>query len=269
VKLARYLEITLTSEKITLRGPGRKRENMGPMHGIGFIYEISKGNQKKYIGSAFCFLSPTIFITAAHCVDRSPENLWINHVSGPIPDLCTKVYNIKTIPNADLAVFQTEAPRAQWAKPFTKVKYGVPFGTEVCSLGATENLIDWSPGKETMRMHRGYVQRPFCYQRHPYAYTAFELSYMCPGGLSGSPVFLADSPDTVIGVVTGNFETYTTLEEEFEETIESRVFKRKSTRKVISYGIATNLENGIEVFDEVFKQVLGKPFPLQETIHFP
>ena len=63
--------------------------------------------------------------------------------------------------------------------------------------------------KETLRFFRGHVQRPFVFGASHQTYSAFELSFPCPSGLSGGPLFLARESEAVIGVVTAKLESYT------------------------------------------------------------
>lgn len=161
---------------------------------------------------------------------------------------------------SDLAVFQTDAPDAKWAAPFQKLKYVADLGEEICAFGYPQDLMSEVPAKETPRFFRGTVQRPFLFERSGRRYSAFELSFPCPPGLSGGPVFLADNPSTVIGVVTENFETYTVEHEVVEEKRPGEVIRREA-RSVITYGVAANIVSAVEAIEKVLGRRLADPEP--------
>lgn len=185
------------------------------------------------------------------------DRLWINHHGGPVPHLFTRAQQVTLIPEADVAVVTADAPESRWVQPFRSVQYAVSLGEPVCAFGYPEDLLGDVPAKETPRFFRGNVQRPFLFQK-PGArgYSAYELNFPCPPGLSGGPVFLAEEPFTVIGVVTENFESYTIRYAEEEERHKGKTF-RVEARQVITYGVAANLLAAADVLEKV----LGKPLP--------
>jgi len=226
--------------------------------GVGALYEGESPEARRFLGSCFSVLEPGVFVTAAHCVsDRPVEQMWLNHFGGPPPHCFTRAREVHFTREGDLAVLITDVPSAQWACPFQFVQYAADFGEDVYAIGFPEDRISATePNKETLRYFRGTVQRPFIYDSRGARYSAFELSFPCPLGLSGGPVFLARDPRTVLGVVTENFETYTVADEEQCETTPGSVRKIQA-RRIITYGVASN----IQYVADVLRQVLGRDVP--------
>ena len=92
--------------------------------GTGLLFNGVEMADRGYLGSCFSVIEPTIFLTAAHCLEGVPlEQLRVNHHGGPPPNLFTQVRRIEWVENADLAVFETDAPGAKWPAPSSKLKY--------------------------------------------------------------------------------------------------------------------------------------------------
>lgn len=233
--------------------------------GVGLLFDGVEEGSRKYLGSCFSLLEPTVFLTASHCVGGIPlERLWVNHFGGPPPNLFTRVRRIEWAEEVDIAVFETDAPGAEWAVPFKKLRYFADLGEEICAFGYPQDLMSPAPAKETPRLFRGTVQRPFLFERSGRKYSAFELSFPCPPGLSGGPLFLADDPDTVIGVATENFETYTVQHEVVEEKRPGEVFRHEA-RSVITYGVAANILGAVDAIEKVLGRRLPEPEPEREA----
>lgn len=233
--------------------------------GTGLLFDGVEEGSRKYLGSCFSILEPTLFLTAAHCLKGiAPEQLWVNHHGGPPPNLFTRVRRIEWADESDLAIFETDAPGAKWAVPFKKLKYATDLGEEICAFGYPQDLISRIPAKETLRLFRGTVQRPFLFERSGHSYSAYELSFPCPPGLSGSPLFLAEDPSTVIGVVTENFETYTVQHEVVEEKLPGKIIRHEA-RSVITYGVAANIFGAVDAIEKL----LGRRLPDPEPQRYP
>ncbi len=232
-----------------------------PLRGTGLLFKGCQESSRMYLGSCFSVVEPTIFLTAAHCIKETPlDQLWINHFGGPAPNQLTKVHRIEWVDEYDLAILQTDAPLAKWAAPFKKLKYAVDFGEEVCAFGYPQDLISQVASKETARMLRGSVQRPFFFERQGRKYSAYELSFPCSPGLSGSPLFLASDPATVIGIVTENFETYTVIDEYVDEKHPNEKILHEA-RRVITYGVAANVDGAVHAIEKLLGHRLPDPEP--------
>lgn len=206
---------------------------------VGSLYRGSNPGDRLYLGSCASVLDAGVFVTAGHCVDNTDQDtLWINHFGASGPDCFTRVRDVHRIPEADLAVITTDAPAGNYAYPFQAVQYAADFGEEVYAIGHPDDLLSATPNQRSLRFFRGIVQRPFLHEflgRKPYS--AFELSFACPPGLSGGPVFLAEAPQVILGVVTGNYDSYTVIDTEQANENTCAV----QTRRVVTYGVAANI----------------------------
>jgi hypothetical protein len=207
--------------------------------GVGSIFRESVSGNRVYLGSCASVLDGSVFVTAGHCVDNTDQDtLWVNHFGASAPDCFTQVREVHRIPEADMAVITTGPSAENWASPFQAVQYAADFGDEVYAIGHPDDLSSSIPGQRSLRFFRGIVQRPFLHvfpRRKPYS--AFELSFACPPGLSGGPVFLAEAPHVILGVVTGNYDSYTVIDT--EQATENACAVQ--TRRVVTYGVAANI----------------------------
>ena len=232
---------------------------------VGLLFDGREEADRRFLGSCFCVTAAGVFVTAAHCLDHVPlDRLWINHFGGPEPHAFTPAKSIDLIREADTAVVVTDAPNAKWVRPFGRVRFFANLGEPVCALGYPFGSVQVDvPPRETFRFFRGHIQRPFVH-RSPRSggarYSAYELSFPCPFGLSGGPVFLAEDPTTVIGVVTEDLEVGTTLREDVEEA-GGRV---REVRRVVNYGVAANIIAAADMLE----RILGGPLPVVGvTVH--
>ena len=213
---------------------------------VGLLFRDSDPATRGFLGSCFCIETPTVFLTAAHCIkDVSLDRLWVNHHGGPTPSLFSKVHRVEIVNDADIAILVTDAPGAKWVQPFRQVRLFANLGEHVCAFGYPDTAVCVdSPSKETPRFFRGTVQRPFIHKsKHALGsgYSAYELSFPCPHGLSGGPLFPEEDPQTVIAVVTEDLEVGSELhyEERIDEATGSKTVLQ--TRRVINYGVAANI----------------------------
>ena len=111
-----------------------------------------------------------------------------------------------------------------------------------------------------MRFFRGNIQRPFLHKSTlapGKGYSAYELSFPCPFGLSGGPLFLEGDPETVLGVITEDLAVGTLLSE--EEIVSSpATTTRIQTQRVINYGVAANLFAATELLERMVGRSLLK-----------
>lgn len=216
--------------------------------GVGSLFEASDvpDDTAKFLGSCFSLMDSSVFATAAHCIEGIAANrVWVNHFGGPDSHLFTQVRQILLSSETDIAVFSTEAP-ATWATPFPRLKYAADPGEGVCAAGYfPDYLISIDSGRrEALRFFQGHVQRPFMYEFSGRRYSAYELSFTFPTGVSGAPLFLEEDPGTVIGVMTATFESV-------------------HDGEVISCGVAANIFPGTPEIEEI----LGRALPDPELEH--
>lgn len=225
---------------------------------IGSLYRDTTRGKREYVGTCFSIIDASVFITAGHCVATGDvASLWVNHSGAGGQDCFTRAREVHMIAEADLAIVTTDAPDAKWACPFSEVQYAADYGEDVYAIGHPD-LFAASPYERHLRFFRGIIQRPFLYEpprKKPYS--AFELSFASPLGLSGGPLILANAPNVVLGVVTENSETYTVIDEEQNDGETSSI----QTRRIVSYGVAANIMYAAPKLEEL----LGRALPNRLT----
>jgi hypothetical protein len=109
---------------------------------------------------------------------------------------------------------------------------------------------------------KGHFQRYFGFSElGGRKFFAGEMSIPAPPGLSGSPVMLAHSPRSLVGVVAANLDSYTTLSS-FEEVDSSGKQYREVSKRIVSYGIAAMFtKSTAEWAERLFQE-----FPLTEGL---
>jgi S1-C subfamily serine protease len=193
-----------------------------------------------YAGTCFAFRHANVFLTAKHCVlDSRPETLVIVAQDGKQ----LRVHSTAHHPTADLSALVTDPNEAGVRHPFLGLHVlsashgiGQDFVAFGFPIGGT--LVE-PPNVPTPRVLRGYIQRLADFRSGGSdPYRALELSIPATAGLSGGPVFPPTDPGRVFGMVTGNFDSYTT-EELVEMTSDDAT--PRSVRRVVSYGMALSL----------------------------
>jgi hypothetical protein len=220
---------------------------------VGGVYDICAPETPRYLGSCAALGLPTHFVTAAHCViGRDRRSLAVNHF-GIRRNPFSAVRRCSVYESCDVAVLEAEVERPTWIAPFTKVRGFTYMGEPVTAIGSPVGYLTEGQ-QESPRVFRGFVQRPFAYDgRLGHRYSAYELSFPSPPGLSGAPLFADREPNFLLGVITENFKSYTVVESE-EITSGGGGLRRTESREIVTYGVAANpfhaldfLENAIPV----------------------
>jgi hypothetical protein len=151
-------------------------------------------------------------------------------------------------PRADAALLRLALD--EWEiEPFQGIGHSRGLGSDVVASGFPENVL--SGGREpTERLFRGHIQRQFWHESHlGFVYDALELSFACPAGLSGGPVFDWRLAPAVVGVATENFES-TTFIEAIEETTDAGTTRETRYQRVLSYGVAVDGAHHVPWIDD-------------------
>ena len=154
----------------------------------------------------------------------------------PVP-----VSTIVSHDSADIAVVRVErAPRYRLS-PFYMLSSSHGFGVEVGAWGYTAEALPEGGAVPTPRAYHGTIQRVFQYtSKLGYSYSAGELSFPAPRGLSGGPVFKLPQGLHLAGIVTESFES-TMSRHSTEEFDEAGVVTRERIHRVIEFGLFVDL----------------------------
>lgn len=155
-------------------------------------------------GSCCSYLSRNTFITASHCV---PEPIGSLEVFFPYAATTQKVLRVERHPTADVALlFAAAIEEDPWAGDFyTTGPEGFPLGQDFITFGypGVTTPGNGPPG----RLLKGHLQQFFSHQPEGgTSYMVGEMSIPAPPGLSGSPLSIARTPQSLIAVVTRNHD---------------------------------------------------------------
>ena len=229
--------------------------NLHTIANCGALFLTTTGS---FLGSSFVFRYPNCLLTAAHCVGEASPG-----------DLCAMIYatgkriyparRVHKHPTADIALVEiagVDETTIGW--PVYSLYDDRGFGVEVMSCGFPEDVaLDRSA--PTARVFRGHVQRFMDWRSYfGYEYFAAELSFRCPGGLSGGPVVNPELPGRVYGVITEDVQTSNILSSIEEVHEDGRVY-REHYQNFISYGICVWLPAVADWLDNV-----APPVPQEE-----
>lgn len=199
-----------------------------------------------FLGTSFAFREERMLLTAAHCV----KGIDVKELAVLFPSNQASAYCVESVtvhPVADIAICRTEPLPSGLISPFSGVGEAGP-GQEFIAFGFPEDESGPGGGRQpTARIFRGYFQRTLEFKsRFGYEYRAAELSIPAPQGLSGGPV-LHGKFRAPVGIVTENFESFTTVHEEVETPEGKTVY-----RHVINYGVGLLLAGVAEWLTDRF-----------------
>jgi hypothetical protein len=168
------------------------------------VLSVRTGPMSKYLGTAFPFHQPGLWLTAKHCVaGQSVDDIFLTSTTMS-PIWSDRIRAIHMHPRLDLALLQssTSDPIPVWPLAYASG------GLEVSVIGYPEDLFLDRSGiqRPRVRMMRGHIQRIELDGAEANETGDFELSFACPGGMSGSPL-IPQTASAVVGMVIGNRES--------------------------------------------------------------
>lgn len=200
------------------------------------------------LGTCFTLGAPNRFFTAAHCVESlTAEQLEVHTIGAGSTGI--PVTRIVKHTSADIALLTLDLQRGHHVEALSLgnsrdlywgahvAAFGFPMDT--IQFGNLEDQLTWTG--PTPRFLGGHIQRNSVHvSALGYKYYAKELSFAAPSGLSGGPVFLAESMRPV-GLVTENYES-TTFRRSITEVSEPGHEFRETVHAVVNYAICLSLE---------------------------
>ena len=166
------------------------------------VFMIFGETAERPIGTGFNLERLSLVLTAHHVL-QDQRRVYVVNTSGP-ELLTTPSYHIVRHPVADVAAIIL--PKDTW-KDAECFVLGVPptdysdfpLGEDVLSYGYPQMGLE---KPVPPRLMKGHIQRQFRYMDGRYDYLARELGFPAFHGQSGSPVFLDNARNNVVGVVT-------------------------------------------------------------------
>lgn len=214
---------------------------MKNIEGTDFTFPIGSGivdgqgfDLKNISGTAFS-ISEDTFITAGHVFQNMQSNNFKDFMIGKYDKKenwgAAKILEYEINEKYDLAVFKANVPnvkRYRWSSAAAKL------GTDIMTFGYPFAL-DTSNIRIDFRLFKGYVvgKRPLGWGL-PYLLESYELSFMCPRGLSGSFI-LNSTEEKICGIVIGNSGIEIEIYHEIEEVSDcgkAREFRKTETMKL-------------------------------------
>lgn len=238
--------------------PSQSPAPPNPIMGVGLLRRWKPGDQatetaKPYLGTCFAFRWQNRFITARHCIEGIPDDELVLE-SGPARGFLQTVGDVWRHPTADIAVFETGGIglAAVPVQPFRSIATERFLGEEFFAFGYPVDVLGPDATEPTPRLFKGSFQRfmPNYRSYSGYNYAAGELSFACPGGLSGGPLFRTNDLTAVFGLATENLRSTTHLEAVEDHSVNGTPSKRIEYREVISYGTALMLSDVSDWLDQ-------------------
>lgn len=191
-----------------------------------------------FLGSCFLFRYPSVALTAHHCVaGANPEDVLVAFPGSRAAGTAFSVREIVQHPCADLVILIIDAPNEKditWVVNdlFDDFAYGV----DVMAYGYPADWVEFG-SKPSPRLFKGHIQRFHQHRSQEYKYVAAELSFGCPGGLSGSAIVNSQFQGRLYGLVTENIRASTQVNS-FVETQKDGKEYRETYQDYINYGSA-------------------------------
>jgi hypothetical protein len=185
-----------------------------PLSATGLVVTGLDCDQAIVTGTGFLFRYEHFPLTAAHCIpiDTTDASLAL------IPSRLKRVSTILSVvrhPTADIALLRGEPSGTDSQEGYPDTAFwncvaNWSLGEQFMAYGFPEETDSARAAVATPRLFIGHYQRFFEFESPSnFHYTAGEMSVPAPGGLSGGPVFRADAPQVVMGLVTTNHDSYT------------------------------------------------------------
>ncbi|MFN2430220.1 MAG: serine protease [Cryomorphaceae bacterium] len=230
---------------------------MRNFHSIANTIALFHIPTNQFLGSGFIFRGSRTLLTANHCVGELKAHEIIVQVL-VTNNRSYRVTEIIKNPTADIAILRVDGiDEREIGFPKYKLFDDRAYGIEVMACGFPEETYLKKP-VPTARVFRGHVQRFVNYKSHlGYEYLAAELSFRCPGGLSGGPVFNPEFPGRTYGLITENIRTSTILDSIEEVEKDGKVY-REHYENIIYYGIALWLPALDDWIDSIVPPISGE-----------
>ena len=205
------------------------------------------GRYTSICGSAFRLWSPGHYVTAAHCVaGLDPTSCRILATE----DQDIGVESICFHHTADVALLTVDpATVPEQFEVFANLT-DTNLGQQMHCFGFVAKSAQ---GPVTPRVISGIVQRHFEHCDASFRSPAIEIGVPVPKGMSGGPIFLSISTDSVAGVAVGSVESEVIVHG-LEEVQQDGATYRERISRITEYGVGVRLAK----LEEWLKEKLGE-----------
>jgi trypsin-like peptidase len=212
-----------------------------PFRSTAWVVALDLHGRPQYAGTCFAYRKANYFLTAAHCVeDLSPDRVSVSIFTDHVEE-GLEVIRLERHPSADVAFLQIrdDGPELDVFSPFRGTTDEFEWGEMVVAFGYPE-FAARDVAHPTPRYFRGHIQRRFLHDRGRRSYSALELNFGAPAGLSGGPVALAREPWHAVGLVADNLESSTSLAK-LDEVVEPGRHYTERVERIVEYAVAVSL----------------------------
>ncbi|WGD34010.1 hypothetical protein [Olleya sp. YS] len=235
------------------------------------VFPVFGGNKTKHgrfnpvniFGTAF-YIKNNYFITCAHTIESAYEQdvIALGYQNEDKTMSFVEIGQSEIFKENDSGILTASIPRAK-AYPWFSQKLNML--NNVVSTGYAYGF-DNEHSEVLIRSYKGYITLVGYYHRFPKVPAHYELSYMCPRGISGAPLlFIHENKTYVCGFTIGNEQTSMIVwsSEDIDENSNSKtIFQREES---LHRGIAFQAESffqlkstilGMKIIDYLKKEKL-------------
>ena len=177
---------------------------------------VDKGGVIKQVyGTAFN-IAGGFFLTAGHAITNGLENSFFG-LGYPEKNVwkASQVVEHEVLPDYDLGIIKAIIPNAR-AMPW---KTGEASMLQNVQSAGYPYALDLEHFRIRVRAFRGHIVSSLTFYEFRAKPRAYELSFQCPRGLSGSPVLTVSRNPSIIGVIVGNRATEMLVMSDREKTV--------------------------------------------------
>lgn len=197
----------------------------------------------RFLGTCFAYKEPWFFITAAHCVEGYDATDIGVIAPGPY-GTGIAIREIGLAPPADIAVLRA-TDSGRWlsgVEPYREIQQEYELAQDFVTYGFPERTVGLVANNPDPLIFKGHFINLKEIEQGRYRYVGSEMSIPAPAGLSGSPCFPPDQPDTLIAMVTSEYNRYRVVETYTEQAADAGPDRIIEVRQQISYGTALMLK---------------------------
>jgi hypothetical protein len=208
---------------------------------------------REVYGTAFC-LFENFFVTNEHVIKNASEHTWWGLAFAEAGVWkAASVDHYERVVGLDIGILSASLPSAKWLKWRSDE---LSMLADVQTTGFPYGL-DVSSSKLRMRSFRGTVVSSRTWDGLAAKPRVYELSFPCPRGLSGSPLWKPGNPPSVAGVVFGNSITEMIVNRDVEKTKEGSETTVYERVEALHLGMAIQTQSILSVQSSLFGLRIG------------